>query len=100
MTTYKGNYQIKSYSEDFIKQVANSLKAEFIYSKGMDMFGIKYQGIDIYFYDTLVAVADENENTEKVYSSMSDIEHQIDYIERKNYIESIGGTINKEGIEE
>lgn len=76
---YKGNYHIENYSEEFIKKVAERLKSEFIYSKVMDMFGIKYQNIDIYFYDTLIAVANATEASEKVYSSMADIEHQIGY---------------------
>jgi len=76
---YKGKNKIENYSTDFIEKVAKSLKSEFIYSKVMDMHGINYQGIDIYFFDTLIAVTDQ-QNTEKVYSSMSDIEHQIDFL--------------------
>ena len=84
MKYYKGNHGTGNCNEDFIKRIAKSLKSEFIYSKAMDMFGIKYQGINIYFFDTLVA-ATEKENTEEIYSAISDIEYQIDILKYGNF---------------
>jgi hypothetical protein len=82
MKTYSGNNKIENCTNLFIEQVAKSLKADFIYSKAMDMYGIKYQGINIYFFDTLIAVVDDNECIEKIYALMSDVEHQIDFIKQ------------------